>query len=142
MTSNCVNRNLFLKLWVIVVPKSIITLIANFSSIKVLLTCFFGSSTSSYLCFLWFELHFVAISGKCLWSSPSSIYFSFNHSIQSLSIIVSIPFLSYVFLLLSTSFICVFERSFRIFYFFFHLIIFSQYIIYWNKFLATNIWID
>ena len=105
MTSYRLKPNLVLNLWAIIVLQFIITLIANFSSIKILLTCFFGSSISSYLCFLWFELYFLVIYRKCLWSKLSSICFSFNHNILSLSIIVSIPFLSYVFLLISTIFI-------------------------------------
>ena len=94
-----------LNLWAFVVLQSLITLIANFLSIKILLTCFFGSFTSSCLCFLLFELYFVVMSRKFLWSNPSSICFSFNHNIPSLSIIVSIPFLSYFFLLISSNFI-------------------------------------
>ena len=61
---------------------------------------FFGSSASWYLCFLWSESYFILISRKFLWSNPSSIYFSFNHSIRLLSIFVCMPFLSYVFVLI------------------------------------------
>ena len=51
--------------------QSIITVIVNFSSIKILLHCFFGSVTSSYLCFLWSEWYFIVIFPKFLWSIPS-----------------------------------------------------------------------
>ena len=78
------NANLVLNLCTDVVPQSIITLIASFSSIKLLFHClFFGLSSSSYLCFLWFECYLV-ISHKSLWSNPS-FCFLFNHNIPSLS---------------------------------------------------------
>ena len=51
--------------------QSIITVIVNFSSIKILLHCFFGSVTSSYLCFLWSEWYFIVIFPTFLWSIPS-----------------------------------------------------------------------
>ena len=44
---------------------------------------------SSYLCYLWSERYFAAVTRKCLLSNPSSVYFSFNHKIRSLSTIVS-----------------------------------------------------
>ena len=47
------NPNFVLNSWVDVFLQSIITLLANFLSIKVLLDCFFGSSTRSYLWSLW-----------------------------------------------------------------------------------------
>ena len=107
MTAYCLNPILVLHLWAMVVLQSIITLIPDVLSIKILLSYFVcsSSSTSSYLCFLWFELYFVVMSHKFLWSNASYICFSFNHSIPSLSIILSIPFLSYVFLLILTIFI-------------------------------------
>ena len=71
----CLNPNLVLNLGATVVLQSLITLIANFASIKVLLTCFLGFSTSSYLCLLWLELYFLVISHKCLRSNPSLICF-------------------------------------------------------------------
>ena len=37
--------------------------------------CFFGSSTTSYLCFQWSELYFIKTSHKCWWYNPSSIFF-------------------------------------------------------------------
>ena len=70
---------------------------ANFSPVKILLHFFFCFSTSSCLCFPWSEWYFILISGKILWSNPSSICFSFNHNIPSLSTITSIPYLSNVF---------------------------------------------
>ena len=89
MTSYCLNPNLALNLWAGAALQSIITLSAKVSTIKIVLTCFFGSSNSSYLCFLWFEFYFVETSRKFLWFNPSSICFSFNHNIPSLSTILS-----------------------------------------------------
>ena len=131
MTSHCLNSNLVLNLWAIVVLKFVIMLIANFSSLKILLTCFFVSSTSSYLCFLWFGLYFVVISSKFLWSNPFSISFSFNHNIPSSSTIVSIPFLSHVFCLYQPFLYNVFHRSFRVFLFrfSFHYILLIHYLL-------------
>ena len=88
----CLNLNVALNWWADVALQSIITLITNFSFIKSRLTCFFGSATSSYLYFLWFELYFVVISRKYLCFNLFSICFSFKHNIPSLSIIVSIAF--------------------------------------------------
>ena len=48
----CLNPNFALNLFADIVIQSIITLIANFLSIKILLNCFFSLSTSSYMCFL------------------------------------------------------------------------------------------
>ena len=76
MASHCLNPILVLNLWGDVVLQFIITLTDIFSFIKVTLTCLVGSSTSLYLCFLWFELHFVVISSQFLWSYTSSICFS------------------------------------------------------------------
>ena len=64
MTSYCLNPNLILNLHTDVVLQSIITLIVNFLSIKILLHCFFDSSTISYLSFLWSEWYFIVISWK------------------------------------------------------------------------------
>ena len=72
MTLYCLNPNR-------VVLQSIITLIANASSIKILLHYF---------------LDLLSSSGPFLWSNPSSICFSFNPNTPSLSIIVSMPFVS------------------------------------------------
>ena len=44
-------------------------------------SAFFGSSTSSYLCFIWSENYFTAVTCNVLWSNPSFIYFSFNQNI-------------------------------------------------------------
>ena len=52
ITSHCLNPNLVLNLYANVVLQSIITLIANSSSIKIPLHCFLGSATISYVCFL------------------------------------------------------------------------------------------
>ena len=51
ITSCFLNSNPFLNVWGDGVLQSIIILIANFSLMKILLTCFFGSSSSSYLWF-------------------------------------------------------------------------------------------
>ena len=125
LTSYCLSPNLDLSLWADIVLQSIITLVANFSSMKVLLTCFIGSSTSSYLCFLWSERYFIVNSRKYLWSNSFSICFWFIHNILSLSAIVSVPFLLYVFCWYQPYLYNIFHRSCKIFYFFFHFIIFS-----------------
>ena len=101
MTLYCLNPNLVLNLWTNVVLQSIMTLISNFLSITFLLHYFSVSYTSSYLCFLWFESYFIVIYRKCLWSNLSCICFSFNQHIPSLSSNVPIPFLLYIFLLIS-----------------------------------------
>ena len=94
MTSYCLNPNLILGLWVDVHLQSIITLTANFSSIKVPLHYVLGFFLSSLcLCFLWSEWCFVLIFHKLFWSNQSFICFSFNRNIPSLSTIVSVPFL-------------------------------------------------
>ena len=54
-TSSCLNSNYVLHSCVDFALQSIITLTANFLSIKNQLGCFSGSSTISYLCFLWSE---------------------------------------------------------------------------------------
>ena len=64
MTWNCLNLHLVLSLCADVVLQSIITLIANFLSIKIQLHCFFVLLSSSYLCFPWFEWYFIVISHK------------------------------------------------------------------------------
>ena len=123
MTWYCLNPNLVLNLWADAVLQSIITLIAIFLSIKILFHCFFGSSTSSHQCSLWSECYFIVISRKFLWSNLFSICFSLDHNISSLSTIVSIQFLLYVLLLISTIFIqCIPQRFQDFFYCIFHLI--------------------
>ena len=62
----------------------------------ILFDCVFGTSTYSYLCFLYFEGYFFVLTGKCLWSNPSFISFLFNHFIP-LSTITSTPFFLYFF---------------------------------------------
>ena len=116
---------LWLKWHHIVLLQSIIILIANFLLVKILLHCFFGSSTCSCLYFLWFEWYFVVIFCTFVWSISSSRCFSFNCNIPSFFTIVSVQFLSCVFLLISTRLYSVFYRKFKVFYFFFHFIIFS-----------------
>ena len=132
MTSYCLNPNLFLNLWVDFVRQSTITFFTNFSFRKILLHCFFGSSTSSYLCFLWSEWYFVLSSLKCLWSNPSSICFSFNHNILSWSCLSA--YISHIYIVHSTEVWGFFISSF-ISYFLTTLFI-------ENKFVMTNIWIN
>ena len=79
----CLNPNLVLNLCAYVVLEYIITLIANFSSIKILLNCIFGSPTRSYICFVWSECYLIVIYRKFLWLYPSTICFLFNHNIPS-----------------------------------------------------------
>ena len=117
MTSYCLNPNLALNLWVDVVLQSIITLIVNFSLIKILLHCFFGSSTSSYLRFLLFELNFVVISCKFLWSNP--YVFHLTAIFHNYLLLFLYYFLCMYFCLYQPFLYSVFHRSFRIFYFFF-----------------------
>ena len=93
MTSYCLNPNLALTLWAAVALESIITLIANFD--------FFCLSASSHLCFLWSEWYFIVISSRILWSNSSSVFFSFNHDIPSLSAILSYYFFH--------PFLCIYE---------------------------------
>ena len=56
----------------------IITLIPNTSVKNILFVCF-------SLCFLYFDGYFFATFVKFLWSSVSFIFFSFNHTIFTLS---------------------------------------------------------
>ena len=58
ITLYCLNPILVLKLCAAVALHSIISLFANSLSIKILLDCLFGSSTISYVCFLWSEKYF------------------------------------------------------------------------------------
>ena len=55
MTLYYLNPSLVLNLCASVVLQSMITLVANFLCIKILVGCCFGSSASSYLCFPWSE---------------------------------------------------------------------------------------
>ena len=103
MTSYCLIPNLVLNLWANVALQFIITLISNFFSLKILLTYFIGFSTSSYLCFLWPEWYLIVIS--CKFYDLILLLCSFNQNIPSLSTVVSIPFLTSIFLLVSTIFI-------------------------------------
>ena len=96
MTSYCWNPYLVLNLGPDVVLHSIIIMVANFLSIKIILHCFFGSSISSYLCLLRFER---VVARKFLWFKSFSLCFSFNHNIPSLSSIVSMPFFHIIFCL-------------------------------------------
>ena len=56
---------------------------------------------------------FIVISSTFLWSYHFSICFSFNHYIPSLSLIVFVQFLSYIFLLISTIFVRYIPQKFQ-----------------------------
>ena len=58
-----------------------ITLIDNYLFQKLLLGCFFASSTGPYLYFLWSEGYFPVVIEKYLSSNPSSRCFPFSHNI-------------------------------------------------------------
>ena len=110
-------------------------MIADFSSIKILLVCFFCSTTSSCPCSEWY---FIVISCRFLWSNHSSIYFFhltaiFHHYV----VLFLYHFLHMFFCLYQPYLYNIFYRRFRIFHFFFHFIILSEDIIYWNKFVMT-----
>ena len=110
-------------------------MIADFSSIKILLICFFCSTTSSCPCSEWY---FIVISCRFLWSNHSSIYFFhltaiFHHYV----VLFLYHFLHMFFCLYQPYLYNIFYRRFRIFHFFFHFIKLSEDIIYWNKFLMT-----
>ena len=110
-------------------------MIADFSSIKILLICFFCSTTSSCPCSEWY---FIVISCRFLWSNHSSIYFFhltaiFHHYV----VLFLYHFLHMFFCLYQPYLYNIFCRRFRIFHFFFHFIKLSEDIIYWNKFLLT-----
>ena len=110
-------------------------MIADFSSIKILLICFFCSTTSSCPCSEWY---FIVISCRFLWSNHSSIYFFhltaiFHHYV----VLFLYHFLHMFFCLYQPYLYNIFYRRLRIFHFFFHFIILSEDIIYWNKFVMT-----
>ena len=123
MTSYYLNPSLVSNLCGVVVLQSMITLVADSLHVNILLGCFFCSSTSYYLYFLWSEWYFI-VTRKFLWSNSFCMCFSFNYNSWSLSPIVSTLFLSYIFLPIQTIFFSMFHKSSRIFYFFIHLIIF------------------
>ena len=123
MTSFCLNPNP--NLCATVFLQSMISLTANSLSIPVLLACFFSSSISSYLYFLWSERYFYVATCKFLWSNISSIWFSYNHNVPLLSAIVSTSFFQMFFCLCQQFFYSSFHRNFRILDFLFHFIIFS-----------------
>ena len=131
MTSNCLKLNLVLDLCADVFPQFMITLIANYLSIKIPLSCYFCLSTSSHLWYLWSGRYFPVVIHKFLCFNRPSICLSFNYSIPLLSTIVSTSFLSYVSLLISTMFIWNIPQKFHNFSF-----------LQWNKFLMINIRVD
>ena len=108
--------------WILILFK-----IYNFSSINILLhCCFFGSSTSSYLCFLWSEWYFDVISRKFLWSNPSSIYvFYFTKTFYHYLLLFPYQLFQTFSCLYQSYLYNILHRSFRSFYFFFHVIILS-----------------
>ena len=125
LTSYCLNPNLVLNLCPAIVLQSMIVLTANLS-IKILLSYFFGSSTNSYICFLWSQKYFLVVISKFLWSNPSYICLSFNHNIPLPSSIAYTLFLPYVFVCMYQSCIySIFHIIFSSFNFFFRLIISS-----------------
>ena len=132
MTPYCLNPNLVLNLHAAVVLQSMITLVANSLSIKILLGCFFGSSTSSYLCFIWSERYFTLITCKILWCNLSFTCFLFNQNIYQYLLLFQRYFF-HTFLCLHQPYLYkVFFRSFRIFYFSF-ILLYS-----FNTFTETN----
>ena len=60
----CLNLNLVLYLHTAVILQSMVTLIANYCFIKILLDYLFGTSTCSYLSFLWYEIYFSIVICK------------------------------------------------------------------------------
>ena len=61
MTSYCLNPNLVCASLVL---QSMITLVAYSLCKKILLSCVFGSSTNSYLCFPWPERNYSVVNPK------------------------------------------------------------------------------
>ena len=90
MTSYFLSRNLVLNLFAPVVVQFMITLIADSLFIKILLRCFFGSSTCPCLCLLWSERYFLVVIYKFLSSNLSFMCLSFNHNIP---LLLAIPYL-------------------------------------------------
>ena len=101
ITSYCLNPNLPLNLCAAVVLQSTVFSVPNYLSIRFLLDRFFGSFTRFYLCFLCSERHFTVIIRKPLWPNLSSTCSLFKHNIPSLYTIISTPFFSYAYLLIS-----------------------------------------
>ena len=86
--------------------------VCQFFAYKNSVGSFFGSSASSFQCFLWFARYCTVVGRNFLRPNPSSICISFNHNIPSLSAIVSAQFL---FCLYQLNFYSIFYRSFRSF---------------------------
>ena len=149
------NSNLVQKLWVNIVLQSIITsiflsTIHNYfllqSIIKSLWSTIIFYCLQKFYCFVFFVrllVHiyffydpnyiFLEFLAHFKWSNPSSLCFSFNHSIPSLSPIVSMPFLSYIVLPIPTLFLWFISQKFLDFLYFyikniwiFHFIIFIE----------------
>ena len=121
MTSYCLNPNLVLNLCTAVVLQSMITFIIDSLFIKILLGCFFCSSTSSNLCFLWFEMYFIIGIWKC-YNLILFLYVLHSATVFHHCLIV-ILYHFYMFLCLYQPY-SIFYWVFRIFFFFFHLILF------------------
>ena len=115
------NPNLVINLCSAVVLHYNIILAANSLHIMILLD-FFLVHLPVHIYAFNPEWYFTIVTCKCLWSNPSSICFSFNYNIPSLSTTVSTPFLFFIlFLCLYQPYLnIVLNKSFRIFYFFFH----------------------
>ena len=75
-------------------------IIFNPKSIRknLLFGCFIGSSTNSYLCFLYILLYLFVIAGKFLWPYFFSICLSFSHNVLTLSTITSMSLFSNAYL--------------------------------------------
>ena len=93
MTSYCLNSNLVQNLWADVVLQFIITLIANVLSIKILLCWGFLVLLVDIYGFYDLKDILLELFAHSDEPNPSSMYFSFNHNILSLSTIVPMPFL-------------------------------------------------
>ena len=107
ITSYYWNPNLVLNSWADVVLQSIITLIANFSFIKILWTCFFGC----------YDLNYILLKFLTNFYLPLFLYHFFHMFFW-----LNQPFLY-----------SVLYRSLRSFYFVFHFIIFLSLVYYLLK---------
>ena len=126
MTSYCLNLDLVLDIWADVVLQSMITLIANFLSIKFLLTCFFDFSTKSYLCF--YDLNDILLY---FFSNVDDLIlllcaFDLITAFHDYLILFLSHFFHAFFCLCKIYLYSVLPRSLRIFYFFLHLIKFFE----------------
>ena len=82
ITSKHLNRNLVLNLCVFFL-QSVITLIANFFSMKIMMVCFLVYLLIR-ICFIWPEIYFALVLQNVLWYNTYFIYYSLNHNIPLL----------------------------------------------------------